>query len=97
MNYRRLNKADFLVFLQVTQVTIAEQSDYVASFSSQDHILKVWSIVDKGREIFQIKLKVRVEQMHFSPNSGHLVVLGRKPSGRKKVLLFLVKHSTRTP
>ena len=79
---------------QVTDVVIAEQSDFVASFSSLDQILKVWSVAEKGLEIFQIKLKVRVEQMHFSADSRHLVVLGRKPSGRKKVLLFMVKPAS---
>ena len=78
----------------MTDVVIAEQSDFVASFSELEQILKVWSVAEKGREIFQIKLKVRVEQMHFSADSQYLVVLGRKPSGRKKVLLFMVKPAS---
>ena len=45
--------------LQVTDVVIAEQSDFVASFSALEQTLKVWSVAEKGREIFQIKLKVR--------------------------------------
>ena len=75
------------VSLQVHIVRVSPNSQLVVSVSA-DTVLKCWSVAEKGKEIFSLKLNMNVIGIQFDPSGKYVAVLGRQTNGTNKIALF---------
>ena len=70
-------------------VKVSPNSEWVVSCSANT-VVKCWSVSQKGKEVFSMRLNMQVTNIEYDQLVHHVLVQGKGPDGVGKVALFRI-------